>query len=112
MDLGVDTSQIGRYIRLDTEKEAIKLLEKAGRKVVLHFSHAEFKRCKLMDQHLEVSQPMSGGPMKCLVAGRCLALLTLLEPLVDNYLRLWQLFTRQRCSWQSRHYKHLSWSRR
>ncbi|CAO1632573.1 unnamed protein product [Parajaminaea phylloscopi] len=53
MDLGVDTSQLGRYIKLDSEKEAIKLLEKSGRKVVLHFSHAEFQRCKLMDQHLE-----------------------------------------------------------
>lgn len=53
-DLGIDSSQVGRYIKLDTEKEAIALLEKSGRKVVLHFSHAEFQRCKLMDQHLEV----------------------------------------------------------
>lgn len=53
-DLGIDASQMGRYIKLDTEKEAIALLEKSGRKVVLHFSHAEFNRCKLMDQHLEV----------------------------------------------------------
>lgn len=53
-DLGIDSSQMGRYIKLDTEKEAIALLEKSGRKVVLHFSHAEFNRCKLMDQHLEV----------------------------------------------------------
>lgn len=55
MDMGVDHSQLGRYIRLDTEKEAVALLEKAGRKVVLHFSHAEFQRCKIMDRHLEVS---------------------------------------------------------
>lgn len=54
LDLGIDTSQVGKYIRLDSEKEAIKLLEKAGRKVVLHFSHKEFKRCQIMDQHLEV----------------------------------------------------------
>ncbi|PWN27945.1 thioredoxin-like protein [Jaminaea rosea] len=52
-DLGVDSSQVGKYIFLDSEKEAIKLLEKSGRKVVLHFSHKEFQRCKIMDQHLE-----------------------------------------------------------
>ncbi|CAO1629723.1 unnamed protein product [Jaminaea pallidilutea] len=57
-DLGIDTSQMGRYIRLDTEREAIRLLEKSGRRVVLHFSHAEFQRCKIVDTHLETLAAM------------------------------------------------------
>lgn len=63
-DLGVDSSQVGKYIFLDSEKEAIKLLEKSGRKVVLHFSHKEFKRCKIMDQHLEVRKRRSRPPQR------------------------------------------------
>ncbi|CAO1631832.1 unnamed protein product [Sympodiomycopsis kandeliae] len=62
-ELGIDSSQMGKYIKLDSEKEAIALLERSGRKVVLHFSHAEFNRCKLMDQHLEHLAPMHPGTL-------------------------------------------------
>jgi hypothetical protein len=80
---GLASSSTGRYLKFTAEKEVIALLEKAakadsnsnsngsgsgsgaegrgrgrggggGSRVVLHFSHPEFARCKIMDGHLEV----------------------------------------------------------
>lgn len=78
---GLASSSTGRYLKFTAEKEVIALLEKAakadnssssssrgsggregvgGSRVVLHFSHPEFARCKIMDGHLEVSRQGAG----------------------------------------------------
>lgn len=45
-------SNYGRYTEMKVEKEIIEATAKAKRSV-LHFFHRDFRRCKIMDEHLE-----------------------------------------------------------
>ncbi|KZT51268.1 thioredoxin-like protein [Calocera cornea HHB12733] len=49
-------SQYGRYMELTEEKEVIHTSAKEPR-VVIHFYHKDFRRCKIMDQHLSSLAP-------------------------------------------------------
>ncbi|KZP00059.1 thioredoxin-like protein [Calocera viscosa TUFC12733] len=50
----------GRYTELTEEKDVIHTSAKESR-VVIHFYHKDFRRCKIMDQHLEALAPKYFG---------------------------------------------------
>ncbi|GAA5837507.1 hypothetical protein JCM5353_001741, partial [Sporobolomyces roseus] len=45
-------SGYGQYSEIKVEKQLLDITAKAGRSVV-HFFHPDFRRCKIMDKHLE-----------------------------------------------------------
>ncbi|KAJ2864914.1 hypothetical protein GGH94_002618 [Coemansia aciculifera] len=46
----------GEYVELHKEEEMVKLIGSESRAVV-HFTHPQFARCKILDQHLRVLAP-------------------------------------------------------
>lgn len=44
----------GEYTEVTNEKEILRITT-SSHKVLVHFYHKEFKRCQIMDFHLEVS---------------------------------------------------------
>lgn len=46
-------SDRGRYTELQSEKEVLKVTT-SEKRCIVHFFHQEFRRCKIMDKHLDV----------------------------------------------------------
>ena len=46
-------NQNGQYVTVHHEKEVLQITT-TSEKCIVHFSHKDFRRCHLMDKHLEV----------------------------------------------------------
>ncbi|KAI9227895.1 MAG: thioredoxin-like protein [Piptocephalis tieghemiana] len=46
-------SDRGRYTELQSEKEVLKVTT-SEKRCIVHFFHQEFRRCKIMDKHLDI----------------------------------------------------------
>ncbi|RKP13612.1 thioredoxin-like protein, partial [Piptocephalis cylindrospora] len=46
-------SDRGRYTELQSEKEVLKV-STSEKRCIIHFFHKEFRRCKIMDKHLDI----------------------------------------------------------
>jgi len=51
----------GEYVEITIEKEFLQISTKT-KKVVCHFYHPDFTRCKIVDKHLQVFHSISKIP--------------------------------------------------
>ncbi|KAH6579912.1 hypothetical protein BASA61_009898 [Batrachochytrium salamandrivorans] len=57
----------GRYETVYTEKEILHITTTTDRCIV-HFSHKDFRRCQLMDRHMEVFEKLKIQILPCIMA--------------------------------------------